>query len=37
MKKIAKLISITVEDYEYKKEELKKEVSKICEEYPLYK
>lgn len=37
MKKIAKLISITVEDYENKKEELKKEVSKICEEYPLYK
>lgn len=37
MIKIAKLINMTVEDYETKKEEIRKEVQAICEKYPLYK
>lgn len=36
MVKIAQLINMTVENYEDKKEEIKKEVAKICEKYPLY-
>ena len=36
MKDIAKLINLTVEEYEDKKEEIRKEVSRICEKYPLY-
>lgn len=33
---IAKLINMTVEDYEGRKEEIKKEVSDICKRFPLY-
>ena len=36
MKKIAKLINMTVENYQYKKEEIKKEVEEICAKFPLY-
>ena len=36
MIKIAHLINMTVEDYENKKEEIRKEVQQICEKYPLY-
>ena len=36
MEKIAKLINMTVENYEDKKEEIRNEVAKICAEYPLY-
>ncbi len=36
MVKIAQLINMTVENYEDKKEEIKKEVAKICSKYPLY-
>lgn len=37
MEKIAELINMTIIDFEGKKEEIKKEVQKICEEFPLYK
>lgn len=37
MKKIAKLINMTVESYEDKKEEIIKEVAEICSRYLLYK
>ena len=36
MKKIANLINETVNNYETKKEEIRKEVQKICKEFPLY-
>ena len=36
MKKIAKLINMTVESYEDKKEEIIKEVAEICAKFPLY-
>lgn len=36
MKKIAKLINMTVEEYDTKKEEIAKEVASICEQFPLY-
>ncbi len=36
MKQIAKLINMTVENYEEKQEEIKQEVSKICKQFPLY-
>lgn len=36
MVKIAELINMTVENYEDKKEEIKKEVAKICSKHPLY-
>ena len=36
MKKIANLINMTVENYENKKEEIKKEVEEICAKFPLY-
>ena len=36
MKKIAKLINLTVDEYDSKKEEIRQEVSRICEKYPLY-
>ena len=36
MIKIAKLIDMTVEHYDDKKEEIRKEVSAICNKYPLY-
>ena len=36
MKKIAQLINMTVNDYETKKEEIRKEVHNICTKYPLY-
>lgn len=36
MKKIAYLINLTVEDYEGKKEEIRKQVLDICKDYPLY-
>ena len=36
MRKIAQLINMTVNDYETKKEEIRKEVHNICTKYPLY-
>lgn len=36
MVKIAHLINKTVENYENKKEEIRKEVAEICSKYPLY-
>lgn len=36
MVKIAKLIDMTVEHYEDKKDEIRKEVASICKKYPLY-
>ena len=36
MKKVAKLIDMTVEHYEDKKEEIREEVANICNKYPLY-
>lgn len=36
MIKIAQLINITVDNYEEKQEEIKKEVQNICKKYPLY-
>jgi len=36
MKQIAKLINMTVENYEDKKEEIIKEVAEICSRFPLY-
>lgn len=36
MEKIAQLINMTVDSYEDKKEEIRKEVAKICAKYPLY-
>lgn len=36
MEKIANLINETVENYEEKKEWIKKQVAEICKEYPLY-
>ena len=36
MIKIAKLINMTVENYEDKKEEIRKKVEEICKKYPLY-
>jgi len=36
MVKIAHLINLTVENYEDKKEEIRAEVAKICEKFPLY-
>ena len=36
MIEIANLINITVENYEEKQEEIRQEVNKICEKYPLY-
>ena len=36
MIKIAKLIDMTVEHYEDKKDEIRKEVTSICKKYPLY-
>ena len=37
MKSIAKLINMTVENYEDKKEYIKNEVQKICKQFPLYR
>lgn len=37
MKKIAKLINETIEDYDKKKDTIKEEVENICRKYPLYK
>ena len=36
MKKIANLINMVAENYETKKEEIKKEVEEICAKFPLY-
>jgi glycine hydroxymethyltransferase len=36
MRKIAKLINMTVEEFDTKKDEIAKEVSEICKEFPLY-
>ena len=36
MKIIAKLINMTVTDFEIKADEIRDEVTKICEKYPLY-
>ena len=36
MKIIAKLIKMTVTDFETKSDEIRDEVTKICEKYPLY-
>ena len=36
MRKIAKLINMTVEEYDTKKEEIKEEVNAICKAFPLY-
>ena len=36
MKTIAKLIKMTVTDFETKADEIRDEVTKICEKYPLY-
>lgn len=36
MIKIASLINMTVENYEEKKEEIKKNVQEMCKKYPLY-
>ena len=36
MVKIAELINMTAESYEDKKDEIRKEVAKICAKYPLY-
>lgn len=36
MKKIAKLINMTVEEFDTKKEQIKDEVNKICKQFPLY-
>ena len=36
MVQIANLINMTVENYEDKKEEIKKEVAKMCAQFPLY-
>lgn len=36
MIKVAKLINEAVENYEQKKEEIRKEVAEICKKYPLY-
>jgi len=36
MKKIAKLINMTVEEYDTNKEQIKKEVEAICKQFPLY-
>ena len=37
MKTIAKLIKMTVTDFDTKADEIRAEVNKICEKYPLYK
>lgn len=37
MKAIAKLINMTVEEYDDKKEEIKNKVHEICKQFPLYK
>jgi glycine hydroxymethyltransferase len=36
MKEIAKLIDMTVESYEEKKEEIRNRVAVVCKKYPLY-
>ena len=36
MKKIAKLINMTVEEYDTKKEEIANEVASICKQFPIY-
>lgn len=36
MKKIAKLIHMTVDDFDHQKEEIKREVQEICKQFPLY-
>ena len=36
MKKIAKLINMTVDNFEQKKEEIENEVASICKQFPLY-
>lgn len=36
MIKIAKLINMTVENYEENKKEIKKEIKTICDKFPLY-
>ena len=36
MIKIAKLINMTVDNYEQQKDNIRKQVSEICEKYPLY-
>lgn len=36
MIKIAKLINMTVENYEGNKKEIKKEIKTICDKFPLY-
>ncbi|MDD2503440.1 MAG: serine hydroxymethyltransferase, partial [Clostridia bacterium] len=36
MKEIAKLIKITITDYENTKEDVRKRVSQLCEKHPLY-
>lgn len=36
MKQIAKLINMTIENYEDKKEEIRNEVKSICNKYPIY-
>jgi glycine hydroxymethyltransferase len=37
MTEIAELISLTIEDFEGKKEEVRKRIKKLCDEYPLYR
>ena len=36
MKKIAKLINMTVEEFDTKKDEIAKEVASICKQFPIY-
>ena len=36
MKTIAKLIKMTVTDFDTKADEIREEVNKICAKYPLY-
>jgi glycine/serine hydroxymethyltransferase len=36
MKKIAELIHLTVTDYEEKSGNIRAEVDKLCDKYPLY-
>ncbi len=37
MKEIAKLISLSIEDFEKNKENIKKSVKSLCDKYPIYK
>lgn len=36
MKEIAKLIKLTITDFEHSKDEVRKRVAQLCEKYPLY-